>query len=122
MHCNREMYQAGRWHNEFPSPMTVYNSIHIYVNDFIIYHDDVLNDNLSKVVRIFMKEGMFNFHALTIVDYIVNFSVLSYQGDSFVHIEVQILLSPDQASSMLHEQDTLVYPDESTFIHRIKQQ
>ncbi len=38
-------------------------------------------------------------------------------GVSFVHLEVQTLLSPDQAVSVLHDQlDGLLYIDESSFI------
>ena len=58
------MYHAGCWHNELPSPMTLYNDIQIYVKDFVIYRDAVLDDTLSKVVRIFTIEVIPNFRVL----------------------------------------------------------
>ena len=38
--------------------MTLYNGMHIYVSDFIVYRDAVLGETLSKVQRIFTQESM----------------------------------------------------------------
>ena len=59
------MCHARRWHDEFYSPMTIHNGNNIYVNDFVMFHDDGIGATLSKVLRIFTKEGVFKYCSLS---------------------------------------------------------
>ena len=51
------MYNAQRWHDEFPAPMFIHDKCHIFVNDFVVFDDINLGETIGKVLRIFKDEG-----------------------------------------------------------------
>ena len=54
--CNSEMYHAKRWHTDFPAAiMTVINSSHIFVNDFVNFNHQRTGETLGKVLRLLQK-------------------------------------------------------------------
>ena len=51
----REMFHARKYHLEFPSPMIVHKTQHIYVNDFIKFTHDTLGTSSGKVLKYYGK-------------------------------------------------------------------
>ena len=46
----REMYQAKRYHDEFPTPMVCIDGVgHVFVNDFVTLH----HIGMGKILKFF---------------------------------------------------------------------
>lgn len=51
-----ELYHAKCWHRDFAAVMTVTNGMHMFVNDFVMYHhSSEMGDTIGKVMKIFKK-------------------------------------------------------------------
>ena len=50
----REMFHARRYHSNFPSPMIIHKSSHIYVNDFVKFEHTTLGISTGKVLSYYI--------------------------------------------------------------------
>lgn len=51
------MYQAKRWHSDYPAPMVpVSNEVgNLFVDDFFVYNDDKLGSTIGKLLSCYIK-------------------------------------------------------------------
>ena len=49
------MYQAKRYHHDFAAPMAAIDGIHVFVNDFIVFHHEIFGERIGKAVKFFKK-------------------------------------------------------------------